>query len=59
MLCRYKCRACGDFHPLANIKSRELMGAWIEFMNDPPEPFDRRIWDLLIRLEMRRRGMCL
>ncbi len=55
MLCRYKCEFCNDWHPLANIPDDELMGAWISFMLQPPEPFSRSVWAFLFQLEFQRR----
>ncbi len=55
VLCRYKCESCGDWHPLSNIPTHELMGAWFSFILSPPEPFGKEVWDMLFREELRRR----
>jgi len=57
MLCRYKCSNCDDWHALAGVHTEDLVLCWMEFMARPPEPFSRQIWDMLLKLEMRRRGV--
>jgi len=56
MLCRYQCVDCGEWHPLADIPTNELLGAMIAFTCDPPPPFSAKVWQLLINLEIQRRG---
>lgn len=55
MYCRYKCCYCGDWHPLGDTPTRELQGMLVEFIMDPPPPFDSYTWNLIIRAEFQRR----
>jgi len=55
MLCRYRCEHCDRWHTLGGIPTRELPGAWLSFVLDPPPPFDAKTWDMIIAAEMSRR----
>lgn len=56
MYCRYHCESCGEYHPLANIPTRELYNAMISFIVQPPRPFDSKTWEQIFVAEIRRRG---
>ncbi len=55
MRCRYQCVDCGEWHD-AFDGDVNIGVLWFMFMLDPPPPFTRREWDVILKAEMLRRS---
>lgn len=56
MYCQFKCQSCDQWHSLNELSLSELKVALYIFMLDPPAPFDRWVWAMIIGAEIKKRG---
>jgi len=56
MLCTFQCGNCGEDHSLNELSLRDLKAALFVFLLDPPAPFTRWQWAMIIGAEIKKRG---
>jgi len=57
MFCRFKCICCEQWHGLGELSNQDLRTFLKIAMIDPPEPFSKSQWLLIVHAELKRRGV--